>query len=290
VAAAALSFLPKTGAAQDKYFDAGGVRLRYVEQGAGEPVVLVHGFANTLDIWAANSIVQSLAPSYRVIAFDMRGHGKSDKPHDPAKYGREMGLDVVRLLDHLGIRRAHVVGYSLGGHVTSQLLTLRPERFLSATLIAGSGRFTWDAGQAKEAEQDASEMERECISRSLMARLAPTGAAPPPDDSLKVFSASCLQSQDRFALAAVTRSRADHVIAPAAAAAVTVPTLAIVGTNDPMKAGLDALVRFRPSVRLVLVEGATHAGVGGVLQRPELIGALRAFLSSHAASSGGNRL
>jgi len=134
----ALAVVSSVAAAQEKFFDAGGVRLRYVEQGTGEPVVLVHGFTNTADIWSASGIVQDLARDHRVITFDLRGHGKSDKPHDPAKYGREMGLDVIRLLDHLGIERAHVVGYSLGGHVTSQLLTLHPERFLTATLVAGS--------------------------------------------------------------------------------------------------------------------------------------------------------
>ena len=105
-----LAIISSVGAAQDNYFDAGGVRLRYVEQGKGDPVVLVHGFTNTADIWWASGIAQDLARDHRVIALDLRGHGKSDKPHDPAKYGREMGLDIVRLLDHLGIRRAHVVG------------------------------------------------------------------------------------------------------------------------------------------------------------------------------------
>ena len=278
----ALATSARVAAAQDKYFDAGGVRLRYVEQGTGQPVVLVHGFGNTADIWWANGIAQDLARNYHVIAFDMRGHGKSDKPHVPAQYGREMGLDIVRLLDHLGIQRAHVIGYSMGGHITSQLLTVRPERFISATLVAGSGRFGWNAQLAKEAEEDASEMERDCISPSLMSRLAPAGITRPSDDSLKVLSAKCLadSSQDRFAFAAITRSRVNHVITPAAAAAVTVPTLAIVGTDDPMKAGLDALVRLRPSVKLVVVDGATHSGPRGILGRPELIAAVRDFLSA----------
>ena len=266
--------------AQDKYFDADGVRLRYTDQGRGEPVVLVHGFTNTAEIWSANGIVQDLSRDHRVITFDMRGHGKSDKPHDPAKYGHEMGLDIVRLLDHLGIQRAHIVGYSMGGHITSQLLTTRPERFITATLVAGPGRFSWNAVLAREAEQDAAEMERECISPSLMARLAPAGTAPPSADSLKALSAGCMATQDRLALAAVTRSRVDHVITPAAAAAVTVPTLAIVGSDDPMKAGLDSLVRIRPSVRLVVVTGATHAGPRGILRTPQLITALRDFLSA----------
>jgi pimeloyl-ACP methyl ester carboxylesterase len=129
--------MPARSWAQDKYFDAAGTRIRYVEQGSGAPVELVHGFANTLEIWANTRIVQDLARNYHVIAFDLRGHGKSDRPHEPSRYGRELGFDLVRLLDHLGIQRAHVVGYSLGGYTLSQLLTLRPERILSATLIAG---------------------------------------------------------------------------------------------------------------------------------------------------------
>ena len=205
---------PAQSLGPDKYFDAAGVRIRYAEQGAGEPIVLVHGFGNTAEIWANNGIAQDLARNYRVIAFDARGHGKSDKPHEPARYGREMALDVVRLLDHLGIQRAHVVGYSLGGYVVSQLLTLRPERFLSAALIAGSGRFNWDDARAQLAEVEASERERECISRSMLFRLAPINAPRPSEDSLKVLSAKCFadSTQDRFALAALTRSRADQAI------------------------------------------------------------------------------
>jgi pimeloyl-ACP methyl ester carboxylesterase len=277
--------------AQDKYFDAAGVRLRYVEQGAGEPVVLVHGFGNTADIWTTNGIVQDLSRTYRVIAFDERGHGKSDKPHDPTRYGREMGLDVVRLLDHLGIQRAHVVGYSLGGYITSQLLTLHPERFLSATLIAGAGRFDWDDSRARLADQEASERERECISRSMLFRLAPINAPRPSEDSLKVLSAKCFAdtTQDRFALAALTRSRADQAITPAATAAVTVPTLAVVGSDDPEKTPLEALVRIRPSVKLVVIDGATHAGPGGILGRPDLVATLRTFLADHRATKPPSR-
>ena len=280
-----LALAPALCLAQDKYFDAARVRLRYVDHGTGEPVVLVHGYGNTADIWADNRIVQDLSRNYRVIVFDLRGHGKSDKPHDPARYGREMTLDVVRLLDHLGIQRAHIVGYSLGGHLVSQLLTLHPERFLSGTLIAGAGRFDWSDLRARQAEAVASDRERECISRSLLFRLAPPDEPRPSEDSLKVLSAKCFAdtTQDRFALAAVIRSNADQAITPAATAAVTVPTLGIAGSDDPEKAGLEALVRIRPSVKSVVVEGATHGGPRGILGRPELIAALRAFLSEHRA-------
>ena len=277
--------VPTLCVAQDKYFNSAGVRLRYLEQGSGEPVVLVHGFGNTAEIWSTNGIVQDLSRNYRVISFDSRGHGKSDKPHEASQYGREMGLDIVRLLDHLHIQKAHIVGYSLGGYIISQLLTLRPERFVSATLIAGAGRFNWDSTRAALAETEAAERERECISRSMLFRLAPPTAPHPSEDSLKVLSAKCFAdlTQDRFAFAAMTRSRADQAMTPAATAAVTVPTLAIVGTDDPEKAGLDALVRLRPSIKLVVVNGATHAGPRGILGRKELLSSLRDFLASHPA-------
>jgi pimeloyl-ACP methyl ester carboxylesterase len=280
VVLALIALLNAPCAAQEQYFDAAGVKLRYTDQGTGEPIVLVHGFSNRLEIWATGGIVQDLARDHRVITFDLRGHGRSDKPHDPARYGREMTLDIVRLLDHLRIARAHIVGYSLGGHLTAQLLTLHPERFLSATLIAGEGRFNWDSTKARQADTVATELERDCISRSLIRRLAPTGAQP-PEDTLRTIAARCMAdtTQDRFALAAATRSWAGQAFTPAAAAAVTVPTLALVGSEDPQRRGLEALVKLRPSVKLVVVDGATHGGARGILTRPETLVALRTFLS-----------
>ena len=116
-------------------------------------------------------------------------------------------------------------------------------------------------------------------SRTLVTRLTPPTARP-SEDSLKAMSVRCLadSTQDRFALAAITRSRAGQVITPAAAAAVRIPTLGIVGSNDPMRAALEELVRLRPSVKLVVVDGATHAGPRGILRRPETIAVLREFL------------
>jgi pimeloyl-ACP methyl ester carboxylesterase len=120
-------------------FDAKGVTIRYVEQGTGEPVVLVHGLAaSALLNWQVPGIFAALAKDHRVIALDLPGHGGSDKPEKPEAYGSQMAEDVVLLLDHLHIQKAHVVGYSLGGMITVKLLTLHPDRVLSAT-IGGMG-------------------------------------------------------------------------------------------------------------------------------------------------------
>src|SRR6187399_2584434 len=127
-------------AAQDHYFDAGGVKIRYIDRGKGAPIVLLHGGTSSLDSWVTWGVVANLEKDFRVIAFDARGHGKSDKPREATAYGRQQALDVPRLLDHLNIKQAHIVGFSLGSSTVAQLLTLHPERFLTATQVAGAGR------------------------------------------------------------------------------------------------------------------------------------------------------
>ena len=273
-------------AAQDQYFGADGVQIRYVVEGKGPPIVLVHGFESSLEQWKTRGIFQNLARDYQVIAFDMRGHGKSSKPHDPQAYGREMALDIVRLLDHLGITRAHIVGFSLGSQLTSQLLTLHSERFLTATLIAGAGRLEWTSEQQQAAELEAVEYERDCISSASIARLAPPGQPKPPEQELQARIAACMRDStwDRFALAAAARSRSDQMITSAAAAAVTVPTLGVVGSLDRARLGMENLKKLRPDLQLVIVDGATHAGENGILGRPELLAALRAFLARNATA------
>ena len=117
---------------EGQYFDSNGVRLHYIEQGAGSPVILLHGFGtNAAGNWMVTRVLPKLAGEHRVIALDLRGHGRSGKPHDPSQYGIEMVHDVARLMDHLGIERAHVAGYSLGGFVALKFASVYPERTLS---------------------------------------------------------------------------------------------------------------------------------------------------------------
>src|SRR5690242_19215820 len=95
--------------------DANGVKIWYSVQGKGEPVVLIHGWLSSAGInWELPGITALLAKSYQVISLDVRGHGRSDKPLDEDAYGPELVEDVVRLLDHLKIEQAHIVGYSMG--------------------------------------------------------------------------------------------------------------------------------------------------------------------------------
>src|SRR5262245_37861612 len=113
----------------DAFLDSRGCRIRYVERGAGEGVVLLHGYGDDIEsAWIETGILEDLSRDRRVVAFDLRGHGRSAKPHEPEKYGREMALDAVRLMDKLRIRRAHVVGHSVGAVVTAILLATESPR------------------------------------------------------------------------------------------------------------------------------------------------------------------
>ncbi len=271
-----------TSFAQEKFFDSNGVRIRYVEQGNGDAILLIHNFGNSLDRWIALGVLPNLARDYRVIAFDVRGHGKSGKPQDANGYGKEISLDAVRLLDHLGIQKVHMIGYSMGARLTAQLLTTHSERFITATLGGHAGVFRWTREDTERIEQEASEIERECVSRTQLYRNAPKL----DEEEIKKRSTACMAdpNKDRFALAGVRRSRKNWVITPAQVAAVKVPTLAVVGSLDGSLKDFYDLKKLRPDVKLVILDGATHVGDRGVERRPEFVGAIREFIASNRAA------
>lgn len=268
------------GAAGERFFDSVGVRIRYIEEGWGEPVVLVHGYTSNVDAqWAQTGVLQALAARYRVIALDVRGHGSSGKPHDAAQYGPEMGLDILRLLDHLDIARAHIVGYSMGAHIVAQLVTIHPERFLTATLGGAPGRFSWSLEDQQRVEREAAEMQQGLL-RSQILRLWPHGELPPTEEQVRELSATQLAGQDPGALAAIRRSNPAQVVTLEQMAAVTVPTLGVVGTADPYLSHFLKLKAVMPQLDLVTIEAASHGSAPG---RPEFTQAVLAFLRAHSA-------
>jgi pimeloyl-ACP methyl ester carboxylesterase len=122
-------------------FNSDGVRIAFLDEGAGDPILLIHGFASSArDNWIDPTWVGFLTQSgYRTIAIDNRGHGESDKLYDPAAYAAPlMAEDARALLDHLGIARADVMGYSMGARITAFLALKHPDRVRSA-IFAGLG-------------------------------------------------------------------------------------------------------------------------------------------------------
>ncbi len=263
----------------DKYLDAGGVKIRYIDAGKGPAIVLLHGGTSKLESWTDTGVVANLEKDFRVIAFDARGHGKSDKPREPAAYGRQQALDVVRILDALKIDRAHIVGFSLGGSTVAQLLTLHPERFLTAVQVAASGRSPREANNPR-IEVEAAEIARDCISRSRAMRQAPAGMKPTEEDIQK-RTAACRADKnfDQYSTAASLRGYHDQAVTPEQMAAVKVPTLGIVGTLDHTLKVMQELKTVRPDMKLVLLEGVSHVGKTGIQASPALVTEIRKFIT-----------
>jgi pimeloyl-ACP methyl ester carboxylesterase len=120
-------------------FDAKGVKIRYLTAGKGGPVVLIHGLLSSAEInWKINGVIAELAKDHQVIALDLPGHGQSDKPEKEEAYGLQLVEDIALLMDQLKIKKAHVVGYSLGGAITMKFMAKHPDRVLSGT-VCGMG-------------------------------------------------------------------------------------------------------------------------------------------------------
>jgi len=268
---------------RERFFDAAGVPVRYVDEGAGVPVVLVHCFGGDFDSqFLATGIFPALVQAHRVLGMDLRGHGRSGKPRDPRAYGAQLTLDIVRLLDHAGVERAHVVGYSMGAHLVAQLLTLAPGRMLSATLGGACGRLHWTREDDARVAAEASELEQGSM-RAQILRLWPAGRPLPREEEIAARSRRYLAGQDALALAAMRRANRDQVVSEAALAAVDVPTLGIVGSRDPYLTQFQSLVGCMRTLQLVIIDGAAHADAAA---HPQFAAALRAFLAAHAGEGG----
>ena len=268
-------------AAQDRYFDAGGVRIRYVDMGSGPAVVLVHGFTGDIErSWINTGVLANLSTDHRVLAFDLRGHGHSGKPHDPRAYD-EIGLDVIRLLDHTGVKRAHVVGYSLGGIIIAKLLTTHPERFTSALIGGAAYRRSRSARADQENEAAAREVEAG-IYRALIVSTAATDEPRPGEEAIHARSREIAGSNDVHAHAALMRARRALLVSDAEIAAVRVPTLALVGGADPALLRVQAMREFWPDLHVQVVPGATHPTVHerGLPRRPEFAQAIRRWIAN----------
>lgn len=122
-------------------FQTSGLTLAYETTGEGPPVLCIHGFASSGKVnWLDTGWVETLAGAgYTAITLDNRGHGASEKPHDPeAYYPTQMAGDALALLDHLGLERAALLGYSMGARIAAFVAFAHPER-VAAVILGGMG-------------------------------------------------------------------------------------------------------------------------------------------------------
>ena len=260
---------------EGQYFDSDGVRIHYTDEGQGTPVVLVHGLAFMANLeWRRPGLVDALSGQHRVITLDNRGHGRSDKPHDPAAYGANMVEDIVRLLDHLHIEKAHVIGLSMGGFITLKMEAMYPERILSAAPCAAGWEPLTDANLAF-AEAVAGALERKEGIGPLADRLGLTGGLQKFGVRLGVRFFN-----DPKALAAVLRGFPGFAVTEEALRANTVPTLTIIGSEDGFLPDAQALAAIMANHELLVVDGKTHMDIA---HADEFREGLLAFLARNTA-------
>jgi pimeloyl-ACP methyl ester carboxylesterase len=281
LAAIGLVQQPAVQAPPDQFFDSAGVRIRYVEQGSGTPIVLMHGYTGTADRhFLANGVFANLARDYRVIAMDLRGHGKSGKPHAPTAYGEEMARDVGRLLDRLKIQRAHVAGYSLGAFVAARFAVLHPERLLSVVYIASLPLRENDTLMETFAGESVKDLEGDLPFKALALNLQPPGSKPPSDDEIRKAVAPLVAANDVKALAALWRGYKTLSVSNQQLQALRTPSIVMIGSEDTAAAGVADLNKTQPQIRTLVVPGAQHGGPEGVMRRPEFMATLREFLAA----------
>jgi pimeloyl-ACP methyl ester carboxylesterase len=214
-------------------FHNGAVEIAYLDEGEGDPIVLVHGFASSKNVnWVYPTWVSDLRKDgRRVIALDNRGHGESEKLYDPAQYSiPAMASDALALMDHLDIARADVMGYSLGARIAAWLGLKQPARLRSA-ILGGIGIAMIEGGGPGENVATALE--------------APT-LEDVTDPVGRTFRAFADQTRsDRLALAACLRG-SRGLMAREEAAAIAVPVLIAVGTVDEVAGSAEALGKIIP--------------------------------------------
>jgi pimeloyl-ACP methyl ester carboxylesterase len=226
-------------------FRNGKVEIVYLDQGEGDPIVLVHGFASNKETnWVQPSWVSTLVrDNRRVIALDDRGHGQSGKLYDPADYHTDMMAgDVAALIGHLGLERADVVGYSLGGRICAVLAARHPKRVRSAILggvgirLIESGGLDGDVASALETPSIHDVTNRQGRAFRLFAEQT---------------------KSDLKALAACLRG-SRQALDPADLATVQAPVLVVAGTKDDIAGSPQGLAALFPHGQALEIPNRDH--------------------------------
>jgi pimeloyl-ACP methyl ester carboxylesterase len=252
-----------------------GVHIHYLTRGAGPALLLLHGFALNADLnWVRTAALDSLATVFTVIAPDLRGHGGSDKPHDPSAYGARFVADMVELLDHLHIEKAHVAGYSMGGIIALKLIATHPERVRSAVL-AGTGWQRPGGTTPPYIESWIAKLETAAREHTSIAEALRLPDQPPLPAPVVVM----LDSNDAAALVAVLRSASGLDVSEREIRSLTTPVHVVVGEADRGALVLvDALTQINPGVGVTTVPGADHRRT---LSDPLVARTIRTFASAH---------
>ncbi len=294
-------------------FDSNGVKVHYVTAGEGVAVVLIHGWMGDSSMWGRDEFGKTKldtkdSQGFRLIAFDCRGHGSSGKPHDVAAYGPEMAEDLVRLLDHLKIDKAHLIGYSSGAFVAGYVAAHHPERVRSVVYAAqapilkdpsttepaksGPGEATppqgdgakepptSPSGDATEVELFAKAVEEGRDLVEYVKAVMPADRPQPNDLQAKNIAAVMFYRKDLKALAAAGRGFKHLAVDAERLKACKAPTLFVHGSKESERLQTRvAAVRAQLGIgEFKLIDGGDHMTT---LAKPEFGATLREFLRAN---------
>jgi pimeloyl-ACP methyl ester carboxylesterase len=225
-------------------FDSQGVRLRYVLAGpeSGRPIVLVHGFCSDYELnWVGARWQDTLTGAGRlVVGLDCRGHGRSEKPHDPAAYARRtMADDVARLLDHLGLAQADYLGYSMGARIGLEVAMAHGPR-LHRAVLGGLGNW----GEGGRSDLIARRMRGDATIHDELAEMFYRFAAARQLNDLEALACCILGPQPQPSDAEL--------------AGIRVPVAIVAGEQDPIARGAADLAARIPGARHVVIPGRNH--------------------------------
>lgn len=244
-------------------FNSDGVTIAYKDEGSGAPVLLIHGFGSNSTInWRNTNWMRTLNNAgYRVIALDNRGHGQSEKLYDPEQYpARIMAEDARRLLDHLRIDRADIVGFSMGARISAFLTINYPERVRSVTFGGMGINLVNGVGGSDE----------------IAAALEAASGEEIADDNIRSYRVFAEQTNsDLRALAACIRASREKIL-PEQLAEIKSPVLVAVGTEDVVAGSGQELADLIPGAEHLPIMGRDHMkSVGDLSHKKGVV----AFLS-----------
>jgi pimeloyl-ACP methyl ester carboxylesterase len=238
------------------------VRIYYQIAGDGPALILHHESADSSAIWQDLGYCDALLPNYQLIRLDARGHGASDKPHEPAAYDLSCRVgDVIAVMDTLGLQRAHFFGYSMGGWVGFGLARYAPQRLL--TLMIGGAHPYAERFDARRAVMRKG---RAAFLRALERSFGPALLTPAVQ--------ARLAANDFEALLALTQDRPDlSDVLPD----MRMPCLLLAGQDDPRLSQVQACTQHIPDATLVVFPGCDHMAT--FAQREAVVEHVTAFLT-----------
>ncbi len=275
-----------TGWTPGKRFDSNGTPIYFTDEGQGEAVILIHGLGVTGNInWRFPCVTRTLTRRYRVITMDARGHGHSGRPEDIGQYGIKMVEDVVRLMDHLGVEKAHVAGYSMGGFISLKLLLEHPERLLSVAVCA-AGWEQADEDNLGFLEETAQSIESGNGIEPLIRRLEPDGREP-FRLQIALVNAIVLWVCKRQPLLGIFRGFTEFALPEDQLRANQVPAMTMVGGRDPLSESAARLEGVLANHESVVIPRGDH---GTTILSPVFTQRLLDFFGRHGSEQAQQKL